>query len=188
MSLLDRIKERTGSDLPDAELSAILLSVAAELDARLGPVGPHTIEIGELDEPEAIGQRTLRISPPIGAGAVTVTEYSPANSGAPGDAIELTADDYRVLHGGRTLQRLVSGPNGRSCWAPLVKVTYTPAGPSQALRDEAAIKLALIDLSYRGGVKSERAGDYQITLSGDPAADREAILRSLVPAGGLVMA
>jgi hypothetical protein len=68
-----------------------------------------------------------------------------------------------------------------------VRVTYTPIG-DQAVRDEATIKLIQLDLSYRGGLKSERAGDYQFTLSGDPVADREAILASLSPKGGMVMA
>jgi hypothetical protein len=72
-------------------------------------------------------------------------------------------------------------------WAPLVKVTYTPIG-DQAARDEATIKLIALDLSYRGGLKSERAGDYQFTLSGDPAADREAIIDGLVPRVGMLMA
>jgi hypothetical protein len=44
MPLLDRVKERTGSDLSDAELQAMIDGIAAELDARLGPAG-------ELDGP-----------------------------------------------------------------------------------------------------------------------------------------
>jgi hypothetical protein len=77
--------------------------------------------------------------------------------------------DFAVLNGGRTLQRLIGGPNGRDYWAPVVRITYTPIG-DQAARDEATIKLIALDLSYRGGLKSERAGDYQFTLSGDPVA------------------
>src|SRR3546814_6618954 len=61
-------------------------------------------------------------------------------------------------------------------------LTYTAQGASQAQRDEAVIKLMMVDLSYRGGLKSERAGDYSITLSGDPAADRESIIAGLIPA------
>ncbi|PHQ63184.1 MAG: hypothetical protein COC10_07455, partial [Sphingobium sp.] len=64
---------------------------------------------------------------------------------------------------------------------------YTPIG-EQAARDEALIKLMQLDLSYRGGLKSERAGDYQFTLSGDPVADREAIFAALGQRRGMVMA
>ncbi|MGQ3101022.1 MAG: hypothetical protein ACT6Q5_13325 [Sphingopyxis solisilvae] len=188
MALLDRVKERSGSDLSDEELEAIILAIAAELDARLGPIGPVTTELGDPLDPESRFHKSLRVTPPIGAGAVTIVELDPGNSGDPTAETELDAADYRILHGGRTIQRLTNGPNGRTYWAPMVRITYTADGVSQAARDEATIKLALVDLSYRGGLKSERAGDYSITLSGDPAADREAIIRALIPSNGLLMA
>ena len=188
MPLLDRVKERTGSDLSDAELQAMIDAIAAELDARLGPAGPVTVELGDLSDPDSRFRRTLRLSRPIDTGAaVTVVEVDPGNTGDPAGEIALDPADYGVRHGGRTLQRYTGGPNGRSYWAPLVRVTYTPVD-DQALRDEATIKLIALDLSYRGGLKSERAGDYQFTLSGDFAADRENIFESLAPKGGMVMA
>src|SRR3546814_11647194 len=101
-------------------------------------------------------------------------ELDPGNSGAEAAERTLEPSDYRLLHDGRTIQRLTGGPNGRGHWAPLVRLTYTAQGASQAQRDEAVIKLMMVDLSYRGGLKSERAGDYSITLSGDPAARSEA--------------
>lgn len=188
MALLDRVRERTGSDLSDAELQAVIDAIAAELDARLGPAGQITVELGDLDDPANRMLRTLRLSRPIDtAHAVTVTEDDPGDSGLAGAQITLDAADYRVLHGGRTLQRLTGGPNGRSFWAPLVRVTYTPIG-SAAGREEATIKLAALDLSYRGGLKSERAGDYQFTLGSDPASEREAIIAALGQQSGMVMA
>lgn len=39
MSLLDRVKERTGSDLSDSELQAMIDGITAELNARLGQIG-----------------------------------------------------------------------------------------------------------------------------------------------------
>lgn len=188
MPLLDRVKERSGSDLSDPELEAIILAIVADLDARLGPIGPVTIELGDPTDPESRFNKTLRLTPPIGAGAVAIVEMDPGNSGDPGAETLLAAGDYRILHGGRTIQRLTGGPNGRTYWAPLVRVTYTPDGVPQAARDEAVVKIAMIDLSYRGGMKSERAGDYQITLSGDPVADREAIITGLVPSNGMLLA
>jgi hypothetical protein len=192
MPLLDRVKERTGSDLSDAELQAMIDSIAAELDARLGPAGPLTVQLGDLSDPDSRFRRTLKLARPIDiAEEVTIVELEPGNTSDATNQIELTDDDYAILHGGRTVQRLIDGTNGREFFAPVVRVTYTPIG-SQAARDEATIKLVALDLSYRGGLKSERAGDYQFTLSGDPVADREAIIAALAKSagvgGGMVMA
>ncbi|MEP3258538.1 MAG: hypothetical protein ABJO06_13485, partial [Roseibium sp.] len=57
-----------------------------------------------------------------------------------------------------------------------------------AAREEATIKLMHLDLSYRGGLKSERAGDYQFTLGTDPASERTAIIAGLANRNGMVMA
>lgn len=188
MALLDRVKERTGSDLSDAELQAMIDAIAAELAAPLGPAGPVTIELGDLDDPGSRTMRTLRLARPIDpAEPITIYEDDPGDSGSASARVELDPTDYRVLHGGRTLQRLTGGPNGRSFWAPLVTITYTPAG-SAALREEATIRLIQLDLSYRGGIRSERAGDYQVTLSGDPVADRQAILAGLFQRQGMMLA
>lgn len=188
MGLLDRVKERTGSDLSDTELQAMIDGISAELDALLGPAGPITVTLGDLGDPDSRYRRTLRLVRPLDeAEPVAIVELDPGNSGDAAAEVALMPGDYGVFHGGRTLQRLTGGPNGRTYWAPVVRITYTPVG-DQAARDEAAIKLIALDLSYRGALKSERAGDYQFTLSGDPAADREAIIAALAPTGGLVMA
>ena len=195
MSLLDRVKTRTGSDMPDSELQAMIDAIMAEIAARFGPAGATTLELGDPTDPSSSALRTLRLAKPIDTAlAVTVTEISPGNSGDAASETVLAAADYRILHGGRTLQRLVSGPNGASFWAPLVRVSYTPIGAGSdglALRDEAAIKLITLDLSYRGLIKSERAGDYQWqgSASSDSfSAEREAILAGLEGPGGLVLA
>lgn len=194
MALIDRVKERTGSDLSDSELQAMIDAIAAELELRFGAAGAITVELGDLSDPFSRERRTLKLTRPIDAAeAVTIVEVDPGNEGAEANETELAAGDYAILHGGRTLQRLTGGPNGRSHWAPLVRASYTPIGAAaeQAARDEATIKLIQLDLSYRGGLRSERAGDYQFTLSGDPAADRAAILDALAAArgqGAMVMA
>jgi hypothetical protein len=195
MPLLDRVKERTGSDLSDAELQAMIDAIAAELDTRLGPAGPLTIHLGDLTDPNSRFRRTLKLARPVDtAEDITIVESEPGNTGDAANDIELEADDYAVLHGGRTLYRLTAGPSGSAFWAPLVKITYTPIG-AQAVRDEATIKLIALDLSYRGLIKSERAGDYQWqgSVSSDSyATERESIILGLVKAagigGGMVMA
>jgi hypothetical protein len=188
MALLDRVKLRTGSDLPDEELQAMIDGIAQEMDARFGPAGPITVEFGDLGDPCSRMLRTLRLSRPLDvAQPVEIEEAEPGDTGQAASITTLAAGDYRVLHGGRTLQRLIDGPNGRSFWAPLVTVTYTPIG-EQAARDEATIKLIALDLSYRGGLKSERAGDYQFTLADNQAEERERIFASLEARRGMVMA
>ncbi len=155
MALIDRVKERTGSDLSDSELQDMINGITADLDTRLGPTGEITVDLGDLDDPEARWLKTLRLSRPLDTGeSVTIVETDPANTGAAGDEVTLAADDYRVLHGGRTLQRLNGGTNPRDYWAPLVTVTYTSAGNAGAVaaREEATIKLVHLDLTYRGGL------------------------------------
>lgn len=194
MALIDRVRERTGSDLSDTELQAMIDAIAAVLELRFGQTGAITVELGDLTDPESRFRRTLRLVRPIDtAEDLTIVEIDPGNTGEAADETTLAEGDYAVLLGGRMLQRLTAGPNGRGYWAPLVRITYTPVGAAaqQAARDEATIKLIQLDLSYRGGLRSERAGDYQITLSGDHAADREAILGELSTAlgtGAMVMA
>ena len=188
MALLDRIKLRSGTDLPDSELEDMIIAITSELDERLGPVGPVTKELGDPADPNSRFHHSLRVIPPIGAGDVTIVELDPGNSGDPSAETTLLQGDYRILHDGRTIQRLTGGPNGRTYWAPMVRITYTPASATQPARDEALIKIAMIDLSYRGGLKSERAGDYSMTLSGDPIADREAVIAGLIPGSGFLLA
>ena len=178
MALIDRVKERTGTDLSDTELTAMIAGVTAEIDARYGPAGSITVTLGDPSD-ESRWKRIITLPRAVDPDEpLTIIEIDPANTGAAGDETELTASDYRVLHGGRTLQRLTGGPNGQSYWAPMVRVTFTARG-DQAARDEVTIKLIALDLSYRGGLKSERAGDYQFTLGGDPAEERDKLLASL---------
>lgn len=190
MALIDRVKERTGTDLSDTELQDMIDAITGDLNARLGFLGETTIELGDPTDPVSRYMLTVRLTRPLDTALpVTVIEREPSNSGFAEDEITLSVNDYRVLHSGRTLQRLTTGDNGRDYWAPLVTITYTPLGNAgrQAARDEATIKIMMLDLSYRGGLKSEKAGDYSFTLSGDMAADREAIIESLTGRSGMVM-
>lgn len=188
MALIDRVKERTGSDLSDAELQAMIDAITAEISARFGPAGEITVEIGDLSDPYRRGERSLRLIRPIDTDeTISITEIDPHHTGLGTDETVLATNDYRILHGGRTLQRLAGGTNGNDYWAPLTKVTYTPADINAAAREEATIQLIALDLSSRGLLKSERAGDYSYTL-GDAATERETILASLRARSGMVLA
>ncbi|QXN68002.1 hypothetical protein [Microcystis phage Mwe-Yong1] len=189
MALIDRIRERTGTDLSDDELEAMIAGVTAEITDRFGPAGEITVTLGDPLEQQR-WQKTLSLIRPLDqAEPVTIVEIDPHDTGDAGAEVTLAADDYRVLHGGRTLQRLTGGTHGESFWAPMVQITYTPIGQAVA-RDEVTIKLIQLDLSYRGLIKSERAGDYQwqASLASDSyATERANILASLAVGGRMVM-
>ena len=86
MALLDRVRERTGSDLSDGELQAMVDAIAEELDARFGLVGQQTVELGDPVDPVSRQLRTLRMPRAIDtAQALTLVEIDPANTGAASD-------------------------------------------------------------------------------------------------------
>lgn len=188
MGLLDRIRERTGTDLSDTELEAMIAGIASEIEVLYGPAsGEVSTTLGDPTDRERWKVSLALPRPADVAQPISVVELDPADSADASTRTELDATDYRVLHGGRTLQRLTSGNHGQSYWAPLVELTYTPLDlVAVAARDEVTIKLIQLDLSYRGLIKSERAGDYQWqgSVSSDSyAAEREKLLASLGGAG-----
>ncbi len=190
MALIDRVKERVATDLSDSELTAMIAGIGAEIDMRFGPAGEITVTIGDPTDRQR-WKKTLGLARPLDeAQPVAIVEIDPGSSGSAQAEVTLDATDYRVLHGGRTLQRLSDGSHGWAWWAPMVRLTYTPIGQSAA-RDEVTIKLVQLDLSYRGLLKSESAGDYQWSgsLASDSyATERENILSSLGGGGRMVMA
>jgi hypothetical protein len=190
MALLDRVRERVETDLSDGELQAMIDAAAAEIEARHGPVAGITVHLGD-DRDLAGHRRFLHPARPVDAAkAVTVVEIEPADTGDAANETQLAADDFRLLHGGRVIERLIDGTNGRLYWAPLVRLAYTPVS-DQKQRDEVAIKLVQLDLTYRGLDKSERAGDWQRagSVTADAFTDeRDALLASLAPRRNMVMA
>ncbi len=188
MALLDRVKERTGTDLSNGELTAMIDAITEELNFRFGTAGEITVDLGDFVDPHSAMLRTLRLIRPADPGLpIVVVEIDPGNSGAPEAERVLDPADFDLVHGGRTLRRLASGPNAASYWAPMVRVTYTPTGEAAA-REEATIKLVQLALSYRGSLVNERAGDYEFTLDPDHARQREAIFAALAQRQSMVMA
>ncbi|MEP3258751.1 MAG: hypothetical protein ABJO06_14560, partial [Roseibium sp.] len=110
MALIDRVKERTGTDLGDAELQAMIDAIEADLTARLGATGEITVDLGDPTDPASAFRQTLHLARALDADeTITVVELHPGNTGSDDDELTLAADDFRVLHGGRTLQRLTGG-------------------------------------------------------------------------------
>ena len=97
----------------------------------------------------------------------------------------LSSDDYRILDGGRTLERLPDGTNGRILWGKLVKITYVPASKAKE-REEVVIKVVQLGAEYRG-LKAEKSGDYSVTFA-DYKAERDSLIGGLTPRRGVLMA
>ncbi|WP_048648955.1 hypothetical protein [Nitratireductor soli] len=178
MALIDRVKERTGTDLGDQELQAMIDAISAVIDDRFGPSGPTTVFLGDPLDRDG-WRHTLRLPSVVDQGQpIEVVEMQPGNSGEAAAETMLTADDYRILHTGRTLQRLTGGPNGKTYWAPMVRITFTPR-EAAGMRDEAVIRIMQLDTAGQAaaGLKSERAGDYSWTAATgtERAEAREAI-------------
>lgn len=185
MALLDRLKERFETDLSDAELQAILDAITAEIEERFGAEGEITVVL-DSDRDLKPHKRYHKLDRPIDTGeTVTVVETTPGNSGTVADQTTLSANDFRVVHGGQTIERLITGDNPSQHWAELVTVTYTPVS-QQKQRDEVTIQVAQIQIQSRG-LNSERAGDYQATHL-DLTAESEKLLMTLQRNHGLVMA
>lgn len=184
MAVLDRLKLRVETDLTDAELQLMIDAEVAEIIARFGAIA----EITKLEN----GQRhfiTLhrRIDE---AETIAIVEISPGNTSATANRTTLSSDDYRITNGGRTIERLIDGTNGRQLWSDLVEFTYTPVS-DQNRRDEAVVKLVTLSITYQGLDKQESVGDF--SRGGSVTADaytkeREALLNTLAPRGRLVMA
>lgn len=184
MDLLERLKERVETDLIDIELEAMIDENVAEIIALYGAIAAITVTLRGhsiflsvhrlIDETETIA----------------IVEVTPGNTGAAANETTLAADDYRIRHGGRMIERLIDGTNGASEWAQLVHVTYTPIS-DQLRRDETTIKLVQLSLTYRGLDKQERAGDHSrggATTFDAFTKERAGLLSGLAPTGRGMMA
>jgi hypothetical protein len=96
----------------------------------------------------------------------------------------LEPDDFRIWNGGRTIERLRTGTNQRFWFGTTCVITYTPVDDSKQ-RDEAAIKLAILNLQY-SGLASEQIGDERMTKV-DYEEERNKVLATLQPRGGLFL-
>lgn len=185
MALLDRVKERIETDLSDGELQSMIDAVTAEIVERFGAAGEITVFLGDDRELKADRRFLFPKRPVDTAQAVTAVEIDPANAGDAGARTTLAGDDFRVLDGGRVLERLADGTNGRSYWSPMVELTYTPASDS-GRREEVTIQVVQMEIQARG-LTGERAGDWQAQYP-DLAEAREKLIAGLAPRKGMVMA
>lgn len=173
MAILDRLRERSESDLTDTELTAIIDDVQGEITRRFGAVGSQSVELRG-------GSRILDMARPIDtAETLTIVEHTDYPAGT--TTVTLATSDYDVKNGGLTLERLRSGANYADRWAPKVTVTYTPVDDTDA-RDEVTIKVCLLTIQY-DATSSTRVGDTS-AQNLDHATERERLIASLAPRKG----
>ncbi len=171
MSTLTRVQERIETDLKGTELQSMIDEVVAEIERRFGPEASIIVFLdGDRKYLSLIRE------------ANTITSIVEILGT---DETTIETDDYRVLDGGRTLERLGDGTNGRLLWERLVKVTYTPASKAEE-REEVVILVVQLGVEYKG-LRSEKSGDYTVTFA-DYKADREALIGGLTPRRGVLMA
>ena len=160
------------SDLSDAALHSRALAAVEEISMRIPYGGTHVRY--------AAGGRYIRLHPP----ATSITSVSEA--GAP-----LVLDtDYRLLLGGRVLDRWVNGESNR--WRD---TTVTYIGPVADERyDRVVADLVRLSLQYTG-LDSVRDGDYAEEAMGARGggksgyqAERDNLISELVPSSAGVFA
>lgn len=189
-SLTDRVKRRVETDVGDEELGFMITDAQTEIRTRYGPDADSEHPI-TTDFPGR--RRKLDLLRPIDTDeGVTVREFLAVWDSSESE-LDISDNDFRVWNGGRTLERLTSGSNPRRFWGDRVEVTYVPVS-DQAQRDEATIKLVLLAIEYDGyaertvgDVKSVHGRSQTGTTSTGFTEEREAILRSLAPRGGLLI-
>jgi len=92
------------------------------------------------------------------------------------DDTTLAADDSKLIHGGRMIERLSDGTNSRNIWGDRVKVSYDPEDEDD-IRKEVQIDLVKLTIQWEG-LKSKKAGNVS-TGFGDYAKERDEILMRL---------
>lgn len=176
MALLDRLKERFESDVSDAELQLVIDEANLEVIARCGPDSDPAIPLVIMapggDSIIALGRPASAVTSIVETVGTTPTT--------------LAVSDWRLWYGGRILERVSGGANSRSAWGDRITISYTPVNDGNQ-RQEVILKLAILDLTYRGLIKTERVGDYESSgsLTAVYQKERDIILNSLT---GMVFA
>lgn len=166
MALIDRVKERIESDLSDEELQAMIDSLLAEIDQRYGP----SSDLMTTDLFSELRDRKYLRLPRRVESVDSIIERE-----AEEDKI-LSANDYRISHRGRLIERLSKGDNPAQAWAPKVRITFTPVS-DVAPREEVVIQLVQLQVN-NPGLTSETKGDWSASYS-DVDQRRGRILASL---------
>lgn len=160
---LRQVREHVESDLSDSALTRLLSAAAQEIASV---AGAHNAQRDTFLLPDS---RVLVTSRPV----VSVTSITERVGGV-GQA--LAASDWRLTHS-RELLRLATGANPRVWWGEEVVVVYVPVSDLD-IRRRVQIDLVKLSIQY-SGAKSEKAGDYSVTLP-EYQAERDMLLAPLL--------
>jgi hypothetical protein len=168
MSLLttDELRQHVETDLSDEALQRIIDAQEERIDDRCGASGTQTQAFSPNYSNVLFPYRKV-------ASITSIVETVGDTS------TTLAADDYRVVNGKR-IDRLGTGTNPRTYWAPDVLVSYVPEGKTDQ-RITVLINLCKLDIEY-SGLKSESIGDHSESHEGY-LDEREEIIADL-DAGG----
>lgn len=156
------LRQHVETDLGDPALQRLLDDAYTAIRERAGTLDPVTARyIGNGDSVIWLGGRVATLP------FTSVVE----------DTVVLVVDvDYRVLYGGRGLERIDSSGKVRA-WGRDVLITYTKAN-DEAKRKRVAIDLCKLALQF-DGTQGYSAGDYR-QENPDYQRAREQVLRGLV--------
>ena len=156
-------REHIETDLSDAAVTRLIEDAEFAIIKRFGP---HVTQLDTLE-----GN--------AGANAVFLTRrisvVLSATETVEGTETVLAADDYKIVHDGRGLQRLSTGTNPATYWGESVVVSYTPESDS-AERIRVCIDLVKLSVGY-SAKKEERIGDHAEILFSYEAERNEILSR-----------
>lgn len=160
--LLAEARALISTGLGDADLQGVIDREEAWLARRIGALAGSRTQTFHVRTPDLDGPLSLRRP----TSAVTVTD----------NAVATTA--VRLLRDGSVVESTAGA------WAGPVAVTYTPNDSEEVRRGIVAlVRLAVSDSAYT----SETIDDYSYSRgdgAASPAAQREAIVRDLIPRRG----
>lgn len=158
------LKEHVETDLPTAALQRLIDDADQDVVSRYGADATQT---DDLDGGSEFLFPTRRIS------SITSITESSGNT----DTV-IAVSDYRLMNGGRMLQRRTGGVNSASRWYPRVTLVYVPVDDAYR-RKRVVIDLVHLAIKYNA-LSSEHAGDH-IAQSVKYQEERESVLRALAP-------
>lgn len=171
----DEIHAHVETDRSPDAIALLIADAEAAIIARYGPHAPAPIEIERgPDAFTTAGPTTIYFDRPA-ASVSSVSEFA----GDPYSETEtvLEAGDFRLLYGGRAVQRLGTGPHPAGSWAGRIVLTYVPVDDT-AQRKRVCIDLVKLALRY-DAAKAQTAGDASETALDDYTGERSNLLGEL---------
>jgi len=183
MAIIDRVKERTETDLTDPELQMIIDEANQDIINKFGPHADPGNPISVLlpgNRESIILQRSIDISQ-----TVAIVEYYDWWGETTYNCV---ASDYRIWPPfNHRIQRRWDGSSAlpRRTWGDRVKVTYVPVNDGN-MREEVIVKLVVLAIQY-DAFTQQTVGDYS-GQTGDYKDERNKLLMSIAPRHGMDMA